>query len=307
MFPLLLPTSTFVTNSFWSDSIPQVSFVLFDNAKNQLTDKIVLDPASNKWSLSHPETDKTSALVSRQYWLLAHLRTCSFRMSSQTDFTSEVLLPQNMLRATWIPISITATACLKEMTSPVRSLFEFKVQRNKSAEAQFQTLLAFVGEMFSVHSDPVCKLVDYEIVTQEGSTVSSGDSLFARLLQSQKVQGSVQLKMDTKSSSLTEEVFKFKIRAIQKDFQGFNRVKNPKLADAIVRLGCFEEAYLRVRSLATSKNNFFKSFNGAVLNLELPIPVSGAQSKNSLDLATMIEFYSDIEGCGAYKLSAFKD
>ena len=256
-----------MANSYWSNSAPKISLILFDSNKNELPNKITLDSTTKIWSISHPEADPSIAFDNKSFWVLAYINMCSFRNELNTDFTTEVFLDKNMLKATWIPFTMTLTKC--GVLTPIQNPVQINVQKNKGIASQ--VLIADVTKMFAAPSDFRCEIKDYELQTFEGTLLAPENPLYARLVQSQKAILGLKLNILTMSSSVVNEVFVFKVRAIQKQNQGLDRVQNPNLVNMNVTLGCFEETYLRVRKATTLVSQYFKSFEANVLKLIMPV------------------------------------
>lgn len=72
-----------------------------------------------------------------------------------------------------------------------------------------------------------------------------------------------------------------------------------------MRVGCFLEKYIRMRQNPNALNKHLINVTDEALNLAVPV-IDDIQELE-FTLLDLVEFYTDIDSCGAFKVEAFNN
>ena len=169
-------------------------------------------------------------------------------------------------------------------------------------------LLSNVAELFNSPVESLCAIKDWYI--SSSTTTSQLPDTDAIAIRMHQVGRGIMdpLKVDlAHSSGLADLVVNFRINVYLFSDTALKRIRHTQMATVQVNIGCYNLTQFELRQITTPNHPNFYSWDQSLYEITMVYPRMTTATSGSIDLATMVEFYSDYANCGIHKLTSFKD
>lgn len=102
-----------------------------------------------------------------------------------------------------------------------------------------------------------------------------------------------------------ESIYEFKLLAILRASSLPLSWTNPNSVLVLLRIGCFDEKWIMMRQKPNATHSSLDVVTDQVVNISIPV-IDDVQTKE-FKLLDLVEFYTDIDFCTAFKVSAYSD